>query len=212
MKVWIDPKETAAGTWGTSEVPSDTSGSPAVPVIERAVGTRYPIQYADGAFLTPKTAEGTDVPGPGGYARLQFNCAVDGAGTIKLTARGYRWGDDESAMRFKSLFSREPTPTETIPFESYERWLRSQHGVVKGFVEGDEYIDFEPAEEEIEEGRDQCAWADLRWAVRLRLAELELVRNPAFARYRLQERDEWEAVRGTLRWKPTAFGDAESET
>jgi len=41
------------------------------------------------------------------------------------------------------------------------------------------------------------------------LAELELVRNAPFARYRLQECGEGNAVRGTLRWKPTAVGDAE---
>jgi hypothetical protein len=77
-----------------------------------------------------------------GYARTRFNCAVDRAGTIKLTARGYRWGGDDPAMRFKSLFTRAADPTETLPFGAYERWLRFQHGEVRGFEDGDAYIDF----------------------------------------------------------------------
>jgi hypothetical protein len=207
MKVWVDPKETAAGAWGDAAADApEPSASPAAPVVERAHATRYPIQYADGAFLTPSTMPGVE---SSGYARLQFNCAVDGAGTIKLTARGYRWGGDGPDVRFKSLLSREPEPTETLPIGTYERWHRSQDGIVSGFEAGDEYIDFEPEDGTTEEGRERREWGRLRWAVRLRLAELELIRNAAFARYRLRECDEWEAVRGTLRWKPTAFGDAE---
>jgi len=210
MKVWVDPKETAAGAWGGVDDDSTAPApSPTVPVMERAVAARPPIQYTDGAYLAP-AAEGADGTDRDSYARVQFNCAVNRAGTIKLTGRGYRWGGEESAVRFKSLFTREADPTETVPFDTYERWLRLQRGEVTGFEDGDEYIHFEPTEGAIEEGRKQRAWAELRWAVRLRLAELELVRNAPFARYRLQERDEWETIRGTLRWKPTAFGDAEA--
>ena len=111
-------------------------------------------------------------------------------------------------MRFKSPFSREAPPTETVPFETYERWLRFQHGEVTGVEDDDAYIQFEPTDGAIEDGRERREWTALRWAVRLRLAELELIRNAPFARYRLRERGEWDAVCGTLRWKPTAFGDA----
>jgi hypothetical protein len=207
MRVWVDPKETAANAWGVPDE-DDASRAPVATVFERALSTRYPIQYTDGAFLTPMAA-GPDGRAVEGYARIQFNCAVDSTGTIKLTARGYRWGGGEPDMRFKSLFSREAEPTETIPFDEYEQWLRFQHGEVANFEDGDAYIDFEPTDGTVEEGRERRAWAGLRWAVRLRLSELELVRNAPFARYRLQEREEWEAVRGTLRWKPTAFGGAE---
>lgn len=97
-----------------------------------------------------------------------------------------------------------------MPFDTYERWLRFQRGEVTGFEDGDEYIHFEPTDGAVEEGRERREWERLGWAVQLRLAELELIRNASFARYRLQERDEWAAIRGTLRWKPTAFGDAET--
>jgi len=206
MRVWIDPKETAASAWGgEGESPESAASSSAVPVVERAAAVRRPIQYTDGAFVTPMADE-TAGGDHDGYARIQFNCAVDRAGTVKLTARGYRWGSDDPDMRFKSLFSREASPTDTVPFDTYERWLRVQHGEVRGFKDGDEYIHFEPTEGAIDEGRERRAWSDLKWAISLRLAELELVRNTAFARYRLQELGEWDAVRGTLRWKPTAFG------
>jgi hypothetical protein len=204
VKVWVDPKETAADAWGgVDDEELAAAPSPAASVIERAVSTRRPTQYTDGTYLTP-ASEGTD-----DYARIQFNCAVDRAGTVRLTARGYRWGGTESDRRFKSLFMREADPTDTVPFDTYERWLRFQRGEVTNFEDGDEYIHFEPTEGAVEEGREDCEWERLRWAVRIRLAELELVRNAPFARYRLQERGEWEAIRGTLRWKPTAFGDAE---
>jgi len=210
MKVWVDPKETAAGAWSeAAEGPERPAVPPATPVVERAHATRYPVQYTDGAFLTPATAPTADGPEASEYARIQFNCAVDGAGTIKLTARGYRWGGEDADVRFKSLFSRAPMPTETQPIETYERWRRAQRGTVSGFEAGDEYIDFVPEDGTTEESRERREWDQLRWAVQLRLAELELVRNTAFARYRLRERDEWDAVRGTVRWKPTAFGDAD---
>jgi hypothetical protein len=207
MRVWIDPKETATDAWGTPDADSD-GATPTATVVERALTTQYPIQYTDGAYLTP-TAAGPDGRSWDRYARIQFNCAVDRAGTVKLTARGYRWGGDGPAMRFKSLLSREPEPTETVPFDTYERWLRFQRGDVTGFEPGDAYVDFEPTDGAVEERRKDHEWAALRWPIRLRLAELELVRNAPFARYRLRECDEWDAVRGTLRWKPTAFGDAE---
>ena len=101
-----------------------------------------------------------------------------------------------------SLFSRAADPTDSVP---YERWLRFQ----RGDVSGDEYIHFEPTAGAVEEERTREEWDDLDWATRIRLAELELVRNEPFARYRLQEHGEWVAVSGTLRWKPTAFGDTE---
>lgn len=209
MRVWVDPKETAAVAWGGVDDDSIAAApSPAASVVERAMAARPPIQYTDGAYLTPM-AEGADGPERDDYARIQFNCTVNRAGTVKLTARGYRWGGEASDMRFKSLFTREADPTDTVPFDTYERWLRLQRGEVTGFEDGDEYIHFEPTAGAIEEDRTRRAWADLRWSIRLRLAELELVRNAPFARYRLQEREEWAAVRGTLRWKPTAFGDAE---
>jgi len=49
-------------------------------------------------------AASPDGRGQDRHARGQFNCAVDRAGTIKLT---YWWGGDEPAVRFKSPFSRE---------------------------------------------------------------------------------------------------------
>jgi len=209
MKVWVDPKETTAEAWvGAAADDSSEPTSPAASVVERATRTRYPIQYTDGAFLTPAAAESGGL-NAGGYARVQFNCAVDGRGTIKLTARGYQWGGDGPDRRFKALYTREADPTDTIPFGTYERWRRSQHGTVDGFEGGDEYVDFDPSEGTIEETREECPWETLWDAVRLRLVELELVRNTPFARYRLREHEKWAEIGGTLRWKPTAFGDAE---
>lgn len=89
MRVWVDPKETAADAWGATDDDGDPQAtSPAAPVFERALSTRYPVQYADGAYLTPMATDPGERTGGDGYARIQFNCAVDRAGTIKLTARG----------------------------------------------------------------------------------------------------------------------------
>jgi hypothetical protein len=79
---------------------------------------------------------------------------------------------------------------------------------VNGFANGDEY---EPTAGAVEEARARREWDDLDWATRIGIAELELVGNEPFAGYRLQERDEWVAVGEILRWKPTAFGDAERD-
>jgi len=76
---------------GATDVDGDAPAtSPAIPVFERALSTRYPVQYTDGTYLTPTTTDPNERNGGGDYARIQFNCAVDRAGTSKLTARGYR--------------------------------------------------------------------------------------------------------------------------
>jgi hypothetical protein len=67
---------------------------------------------------------------------------------------------------------------------------------VTGFEDGDEYIDFEPTTGDVEEAEQNRTWTALPWAVRLRVAELELVRNTPFARYRLRELESWDAIRG----------------
>jgi hypothetical protein len=119
-------------------------------------------------------------------------------------------GGAEADRRFKSLFTRAADPTETVPFGTYDRWHRSQCGEVTGFETGDEYIQFDPTEGAIEEGRAGHEWESMSWGVRRRLAELELIRDAAFARYRLRELDSWDAVRNTLHWKPSAFGELEA--
>lgn len=81
-----------------------------------------------------------------------------------------------------------------MPFGTYGRWLRFQHGAVTGFEDGGASIHFEPTERAVEDGRERREWTALRWAVRLRLAERGVTRNAPFARYRLRERDEWDAV------------------
>ncbi|MFB6100996.1 MAG: hypothetical protein ABEJ73_00335 [Haloplanus sp.] len=214
MRVWIDPKETAEHSWGgnaTGESTAADAPTPVKPVMERALATHQPVQYGDGAFVTPAQTRDEDGVTADGYARIQFNCAATRPGTIKLTARGYRWGGDEEDMRFKSLFSRESDPTPTVPVGTYERWLRRQHGDVRGYEEGNEYIDFRPTAGSTAERRDRREWESLWRSVRLRLAELELVRNAPFARYVLQERGQWDTIRGILRWKPTAFAGANGE-
>jgi hypothetical protein len=121
IEIWGNPKETTAEAWvgAAADDPSETT-SPAASVVERATRARCPIQYIDGAFLTPSAAAEPGGPNVGGYARVQFNCAVDGRGIPKLTARGYQWGGDGPDRRFKAL-SREADPTDTIPFGTYER-------------------------------------------------------------------------------------------
>jgi len=56
-------------------------------------------------------------------------------------------------MRFKSLFSRAADPTDAVPFDRDERWLRFQRGEVSGFEDGDEYRHFEPTAGAVEESR-----------------------------------------------------------
>ncbi|MFB6196561.1 MAG: hypothetical protein ABEI80_10350 [Haloplanus sp.] len=208
MKVWVDPKETSGDRWGVLSDERRASGAPtpATPAIDRAVAATPPIQYADGAFVTPTVDEHPAVAD--GYARVEFNCAVTRPGRLKLVIRGYHWDGDGAGRRFKSLLSREAPPTDTLPFDTYDRWLRDQRGEVVGYEEGDEYIDFRPDGDSTKERRDQRDWETLWRSVRLRLVELELVRNAPFARYLLRERGRWDEFRGVLRWKPTAFGDA----
>jgi len=69
MKVWIDPEETAVDAWsGVNDEEMAAAPSLAASVMERAVSTRPPAQYTDGAYLTP-ASEGADGTERGGYAR-----------------------------------------------------------------------------------------------------------------------------------------------
>ena len=73
MRVWVDPKETAAGAWGATDEDDAPATSPAVPVFERALSTRSPVQYADGAYLTPMTAGPNERTDGDGYSSV-WNC------------------------------------------------------------------------------------------------------------------------------------------
>lgn len=48
-------------------------------------------------------------------------------------------------------------------------------------------------------------WPAVPGPIQLRLAELELVRNPPLARYVLRDLGLWEAVDGSFRWDPASF-------
>lgn len=101
-------------------------------------------------------------------------------------------------------------PTATVPFATYERWGRSQRGVVSGFEEGDAYIDFEPIEgtsrrDANGENGPRCGETSAFGSPNSN--SFGTPRSPAIA----SKNSGSERIRGTLRWKPTAFGEADGE-
>jgi len=60
MRVPVDPKETAADAWdGVADDSAAAAPSPIASVTERATATRPPVQYTDGAYLTPMAGAAT---------------------------------------------------------------------------------------------------------------------------------------------------------
>jgi hypothetical protein len=202
MDRWVDPDEADPAQWrGTGPYDDLRRGAETVSVLERASQTPLPYQYEIESHHTAGVAEQFR-SGEYQHARIVYNSGVDTKRRIKLLARGVLWGGDETHERFQAQYRRPPPPTESVPFGEYTVWTRRQYGTIERTGDGLTFTASEASPDESLRDRD---WATLSDPVRERLAELELVRNPAFARYRLSELEEWTAYRTRFQYDPDVF-------
>ncbi|WP_390241489.1 hypothetical protein [Halobaculum halobium] len=139
------------------------------------------------------------------HARTEYDATLAADGEIRLLVKGHLWGRDERDQRYRVQHRRPPDPTDSVPFDEYETWARFQFGRVEDRTAADDdALVFRPATPPTDETRT-LQWGDLFPLHRRLLAELELVRNPAFAEYRLRETDEWQEIRDDLKWDLDAF-------
>lgn len=195
---WIDPRENDPDAWRASE-----PGEPAVrTVYERAYETAVPYERRDDVYRNGEAVTGEFRTREYEHAKVSYHLAVEGNGRVKLLAKGHLWGDDEVHQRFRAQYRRPGEPTDTEPFDDYHVWVRFRLGTV---ARRDGSLQFEPTDEKPSEKLRTLAWGSLFGPDRVRLAELELVRNPPLARYVLRERDQWAMIRDSLRYNPDAF-------
>jgi hypothetical protein len=194
---WVDPHETDPEQWAGAEA----SERSCTPVYERALETGRPFERTDKLVLEGSSA--VEEFRTRGYERVRvdYHLAVEAGGRVKLLSRGHLWGGDEPHQRFRAQYRREGEPTETVPFDEYLTWTRHQFGTID--IE-DGRLAFD-AESDRQERMRRLDWSELYAPDRLRLAELELIRNAALARYALRARGDWRAVEDALRYNPAAF-------
>ncbi|MFC3476879.1 hypothetical protein [Halobacterium litoreum] len=203
MVSWIDPHDSKAEAWGGNR---DVSMPEAIESTEeRAHRVELPFQYREHRSYE-RTLDGVEIGGvtyPSGNFVVNGGIAADR--TLKLHARGLLWQRDsgENARRFKMQLVRDPPVTDSVPFGDYRSWERFQLGEVN--VDDVTGPSFDPDPSTNETRRDSTPFGDLLEPLKRRVAELELVRNPAFAKYRLEERDEWETYGAVFRWQANAF-------
>lgn len=199
-----DPADRDPKAWRGAERFEDIrTGAATRSVLERAHGTAVPYQDEDDELLTDerlfeefRSREYTRV-------RVHYNCGVEANGRIKLFTQGHFWGGDDEHQRFKAQYRRAPPPTETVPFDTYEVWMRFQYGTVERVDGGT--VEFRPDTERTGEELRELPYEELYTPVQQRLVELELVRNPPLARHVLMEQDRWEDDAAWLRYDPDAF-------
>lgn len=202
VTAWIDPNETRSN-WGQDQ--DDTLPDRARPTIERAAETGLPFQYREqrhfDGTLSDVRLDGIEYTS-GEYV---VNGGVMGDHALKLHARGLIWVTEEPAQcrRFKLQVVRDSPPADTVPYGDYDVWQRYQFGSVT--VDPIEGPTFEPDDNDIQTERTTAPFGALLKPVRLHVSELELIRNPSFAQYRLEEREEWEEYGAVFRWKGNAF-------
>lgn len=138
------------------------------------------------------------------HAYFQFDLDLRYDGTIRLLSRGYVWDGTRPDQRFRVLYRRPHDPTRTVPCGQYAVWTRYQYGRVTDIHR--EHVDFTGSDEPADEKR-LVDWRNLQEPIRIRLAEIELARNPAFATYRLEELDAWPDIDTAIRWRPHAFDE-----
>ncbi|GGK69458.1 hypothetical protein [Haloarcula sebkhae] len=203
MDRWIDPDETDPAQWRQTG-PHDElrRGTEMISVAERAVQTAIPYQYEIKIHHTDNVADQFRTS-EYEHARVTYNSSIDREKRIKLLTRGVLWGGDEDHQRFQVQYRRPPPPAETVPFGTYSAWSRYQYGSIE---ETDDGVTFTPADEELGESLRDLDWEAMFDPVQERLVELELVRNPAFAKYRLEQMDEWTTYRTRFRYDPDVFG------
>jgi hypothetical protein len=199
---WIDANETDPARWrGRRErgPPSTDDPDPMPSTVARAHRAPRPFRYRStvrvGGALRPESRDYD-------RAALHFDGVVTEAGRVKLVAYGYLWDGHDPDRRFRAQYRRAAPPTETVPFREYTVWRRYQYGTVS--ATGGE-VTFAPNGEIRTVEAKPIKWPAVPGPVQLRLAELELVRNPHLARYVLRDRGLWDAVDGFFRWDPLAF-------
>ena len=206
---WTDPKESDTERWtGVAEPTRRGASTRSVP--ERAAGTAPPYRRRGTATLAGDTLRDLFETRSYTRARLGYDATVLADGRLRLLVKGYLWGPTERHQRYRVQHRREAPPTATVPFDEYETWARYQFGRVEerendgDDATRDDEPSFVPETPTTDETRT-LEWDRLFPLHRRLLAELELVRNPAFAEYRLRERDEWADVRDDLKWDVDAF-------
>jgi hypothetical protein len=201
MDRWVDPDEADPAQWrGTGPHEDLRRGAETVSVLERAGRSPLPYQHEIDIHHTDVAEQFRSSEYE--HARVVYNSGVDAERRIKLLTRGVLWGGDETHQRFQAQYRRPPPPTETVPFGEYTVWSRYQYGTIERTDDG---LTFTANDEGPDESLQDLDWATLFDPVRERLAELELVRNPSFARYRLEELGEWEGYRTRFQYDPDAF-------
>ncbi|MBV0900626.1 hypothetical protein [Haloarcula salina] len=202
MVHWVDPDEADPAQWrGKGPFDDLRCGEETVSVLDRANRTPVPYQYEVDIHHTADVAEqfrSHDYDN----ARVIYNCGIDEMRRIKLLTRGVFWGGSETHQRFQAQYRRSPPPTEDAPFDEYTVWSRYHNGTIERTDDG---VTFVEDVSEPEETMRTLDWDELFDPVKERLAELELIRNPEFARYRLIERGEWETYRTRFRYDTDAF-------
>jgi hypothetical protein len=202
MNRWVDPDEADPARWrGTGPHDGLRRGEETVSVFERAHRPPLPYQcevvihHNNGVAEQFRSSEYE-------HARIVYNSGVDTDRRIKLLARRVLWGGDGTHQRFQAQYRRPPPPTETVPFGGYTVWTRYQYGTIERVDGG---LTFTASEANPGETLRELDWGELFDPVRERLAELELVRNPSFGKYRLEELGEWAAYRTRFQYDPGAF-------
>lgn len=170
-------------------------------VVERAHYTAIPYEFRHDVAYGPRVVTTEFADQDYRHARLLYHGSLQADGRTKLLVEGDLWGECERHMRFRAQFRREAPPAGTVPFGTYAMWSRYRFGTVRR----EDGISFEPAQDGTTEELTERSWSSIRTPTQFRLAELELVRNPALSRYVLRNRGEWGEFRGYFRWHPGAF-------
>lgn len=202
MDEWVDPEEADPSQWRRTG-PHDElrRGTETISVVERASRTSLPYQYEIEIHHTDNVADQFQ-SSEYEHARITYNSSIDTEGRIKLLTRGVLWGGGERHQRFQVQYRRPPPPTEMVPFGTYTAWSRYRYGSIEKTDDG---VTFTAADEEAGESLRDLDWETMFDPVQERIAELELVRNPSFAKYRLKEVDEWETYRTRFQYDPDVF-------
>ncbi|MFC7068982.1 hypothetical protein [Halobaculum lipolyticum] len=205
---WTDPKESRPERWSGPRDPARV-GDHTRSVVERALATAPPYRRRGTVARSGASLRESFRTREYDHARVDFDATLSADGAIRLLVKGHLWGRDERDQRYRVQHRRPAAPTGTLPFDEYETWVRYQFGRVERAdggaavaADGDPSFVPDPA---VRDETRTLAWDDLFPLHRRLLAELEAVRNPAFAEYRLRELGEWADVRDDLKWDLDAF-------
>lgn len=201
---WNDPREYRQELWSGRTDPI-RRGDDIRDVLRRAIETGTPYRRRGETVHSGEGLADLFETRTYRHARIGYDATLGADGSVKVLLKGNLWGSEDRDQRFRIQHRREEGPTASIPFDEYDTWVRYQFGDVESDASArNGWPRFQPTQRPIDEDRS-LPWADLFPLDRRLLAEVELVRNPAFARYRLRELDDWEDVRDDLKWDLDAF-------